>query len=196
MIKNIFIGKKVRLLAMDPEKDGKRMSIWRRDSEYARLLDSDPLRLWSANQMKDWFAKKQKSEAFEGIDFMIYPLENEEPIGFVGLDGISWHHRTSWVGIGIGDRNSWNQGYGSDALRILSRYAFDELGLYRLNLNVFSYNTRAIQAYENVGYKVEGTVRDALHRDNQRWDLVFMGLLEEDFRLQTSDLSKKLKSEV
>ena len=124
-------------------------------------------------------------EAFEEINFMIYPLESEEPIGFIELDGIAWHHRTSWVGIGIGNRDYWGQGYGSDAMRILSRYAFDELGLYRLNLNVFSNNTRAIQAYENVGFKVEGAIRDALHRDNQRWDLVFMGLLEEDFRHQT-----------
>ncbi|MBC8335853.1 MAG: GNAT family N-acetyltransferase [Anaerolineales bacterium] len=185
MIKNIFIGEKVRLLAMNPEIDGKLMSEWRRDTEYARLLDSDPVRLWSGNQMKDWFENKQKNEAFEEINFMIYPLESEEPIGFIELDGIAWHHRTSWVGIGIGNRDYWGQGYGSDAMRILSRYAFDELGLYRLNLNVFSNNTRAIQAYENVGFKVEGAIRDALHRDNQRWDLVFMGLLEEDFRHQT-----------
>ena len=89
MIKNIFVGEKVRLLAMDPEKDGKRMSVWRRDTEYVRLQDSDPLRLWSANQMKDWFEKKQKSEAFEGIDLMICPLESDQPIGFVELDGIS-----------------------------------------------------------------------------------------------------------
>jgi len=182
MHKNIFIGKKVRLVAMNPEKDGKLMSKWRRDTDYARLLDSDPIRLWSGNQMKDWFENKQKAEAFEEINFMIYPLESKEPIGFIELDGITWHHRTSWVGIGIGSRDYWGKGYGSDALRILSRYAFEELGLYRLNLNVFSYNTRAIKAYENVGYKVEGSIRDALQRDNQRWDLVFMGLLKEDFR--------------
>ena len=63
MHKNIFIGKKVRLVVMNPEKDGKLMSIWRRDSEYARLLDSDPVRLWSGNQMKDWFENKQKRKS-------------------------------------------------------------------------------------------------------------------------------------
>ena len=187
MHKNIFVGEKVCLVAMNPEKDAELLASWGRDSVYARLLDSDPPRLWSKNQMKDWAEKKQKAEAFHETDFMIYPLESDEAIGFVALDGIAWHHRSSWVGIGIGNREYWGQGYGTDALRILSRYAFEELDLYRLNLNVFSYNTRAIRTYEKVGYKIEGKMPEALHRDNQRWDLVFMGLLrdewEKDFRL-------------
>lgn len=183
MVKNILVGEKVRLVAMDPKRDAELMASWGRDSAYARLLDSDPPRLWSKNQMKDWFEKQQKSESFTGIEFMIYPLEGEEAIGFVGLDGIAWHHRTSWVGIGIGDRNYWGKGYGTEAMQILSRYAFEELGLYRLNLNVFSYNTRAIRSYEKAGYKIEGSMREALHRDGERSDLVFMGLLREDFRL-------------
>jgi len=183
MHKNIFIGKNIRLVAMESARDAEISASWGRNSAYARLLDSDPPRLWSKNQMKDWLEKKEKAESFTEIEFMICPLEAEKPIGFVGLDGIAWHHRTSWVGIGIGERDHWGKGYGTEAMQIISRYAFEELGLYRLNLNVFSSNTRAIRAYEKVGFKIEGTLREALHRDNQRWDLVFMGLLKEDFNL-------------
>lgn len=178
---DIFRGEKLRLVAMNPETDAALMNQWRRDTEYARLLDSDPVRLFNVSQNKEWIEKHQKSDSFEGIEFMIHSLIDDKPIGFVGLDGISWHNGVSWIGIGIGERDYWSKGYGTEAMHLIARYAFEELGLHRLSLNVFSYNTRAIRAYEKVGYIVEGTVREAVHRDGKRWDVIFMGLLREDW---------------
>ncbi|MCF6278012.1 MAG: GNAT family N-acetyltransferase [Anaerolineales bacterium] len=179
---DVFRGEKVRLVAMEPDRDAALMNAWRRDSEYARLLDSDPVRLYSTSQTKEWFEKQQKTEAFKGIEFMIRTLEEDQPIGFVGLDGIAWHHGNSWVGIGIGERDYWSKGCGTDAMHIIARYAFEELGLHCLTLNVFAYNQRAIRAYQKVGYKVEGTVREAVHRDGKYWDVIFMGLLRENWQ--------------
>ncbi|MBT3320815.1 MAG: GNAT family N-acetyltransferase [Anaerolineae bacterium] len=182
MTTDLFRSERLRLTALNPETDAALMNKWRRDTEYARLLDSDPVRLFNKAENKKWIEKMQKAEGFDGIEFMICPLDKDEPIGFVGLDGISWHNGVSWVGIGIGEREYWNKGYGSEAMRMIARYAFEELGLHRLSLNVFSYNERAIRSYEKVGFKIEGNVPEALHRDGKRWDVVFMGLLREDFR--------------
>jgi RimJ/RimL family protein N-acetyltransferase len=179
--RNIYRGEKVRLTAVDPQKDVPLFATWQRDSEYARMLDSDAVRMWSPTQNKEWIEKQQKQEGFESLEFIIRALEDDKPIGFVGLDGISWHNGNSWVGIGIGDREYWDKGCGTDAMRILARYAFEVLRLHRLNLNVFSYNTRAIHVYEKIGFQVEGRVREAIHREGQRWDMIFMGLLREDF---------------
>ena len=66
-------------------------------------------------------------------------------------------------------------------MRIIVRYAFEELGLHRLTLNVFGYNTRAIHVYEKVGFKIEGHVPEAVHREGKRWDVVYMGLLRKDW---------------
>ena len=187
MRKDIYRGEKVRLVAMEPEKDAELMAAWRRDSEYFRLLDSDPVRLWSVGQTKEWLEKQQKGDAFEGIEFMIRTVEEDKPIGFVGLDGISWHNGNSWVGIGIGEREYWGKGCGTDAMQIIARYAFEELGLHRLTLNVFAYNTRAIRVYEKVGYKVEGRVPEAVHREGKRWDIIFMGLLRDEWRKERAE---------
>ncbi len=180
---NLYIGEKIRLAARDPKEDAARMVTWQSDTEFSRLMDSDPVRLFNASQNTTWIEKQQKGDAFTGIEFTIYTLEEGKPIGFVGLDGISWHNRTSWVGIGIGERDYWGKGYGTEAMNMIARYAFEELGLYRINLNVFAYNKRAIKSYEKVGYKVEGKTREAVHRDGKRWDVIFMGLLAKDFRL-------------
>jgi RimJ/RimL family protein N-acetyltransferase len=178
---DIYRGELVRLTAVDPQKDAPLFAAWQRDSEYARLLDSDAARMWSAGQIKEWLENQQKQDGFASIEFMIRTLEDDKAIGFVGLDGISWHNGNSWLGIGIGDRAYWDKGCGSDAMRILARYAFGELGLHRLNLNVFSYNTRAVHVYEKIGFQVEGRIREAIHREGQRWDMIFMGLLREEF---------------
>lgn len=180
--RDLYRGDKVRLVAMEPEKDAALFASWQKDSTYGRLLDSDPVRMWSAGQTREWLEKQQKKERFDGVEFMIRTLDGDKAIGFVGLDGISWHNGNSWVGIGIGERDYWSQGYGSDAMRIIARYAFEELGLHRLTLNVFAYNTRAIRAYEKIGFKVEGLVREALHREGKRWDMIFMGLLREEWK--------------
>lgn len=187
MIDNIYQGEKVRLVAVEPQKDAELFAAWQRDTEYARLLDSEPVRMWSAGQNREWLEKQQKADAFKDIEFMIRTLDNDQTIGFIGLGGISWHNGNGWVGIGIGQRDYWNQGYGTDAMRILARYAFEELGLHRLTLVVFGYNTRAMRVYTKLGYQVEGRIPEALHRDSRRWDIIFMGLLREEWQaLQTS----------
>ena len=178
---DIYRGELVRLTAVEPQKDAPLFAGWQRDSEYARMLDSDPVHLWSSGQNQEWLEKQQKEDGFEGIQFMIRTLDDDKPIGFIDLGGISWHNGSGWVGIGIGERAYWDKGYGTDAMRIMARYAFEELGLNRLNLNVFSYNTRAIHVYEKIGYQVEGRIPEVLHREGQRWDLIFMGLLREEF---------------
>ena len=67
-------------------------------------------------------------------------------------------------------------------MQVLLRYAFDELNLYRVTLNTFEYNPRAIRSYEKAGFKVEGRVRKYLNREGRRWDVIFMGILAEEWR--------------
>ena len=182
MTTNLFTGQLVRLAALDAETSAERFTHWDRDTEYMRLLDSDPRQLLTAKQIKAEIEKEQAAE--REIAFAIRTLADDSLIGFVDLDGIQWMYGDSFVGIGIGDRAYWGRGYGTDAMRVLLRYAFAELNLHRVSLNVFSYNQRAIRAYEKAGFVVEGCQRQALRRDGQYHDLIFMGVLREDWRGQ------------
>ena len=60
-------------------------------------------------------------------------------------------------------------------------HAFENLELHRVGLSVFSYNTRAIRAYEKVGFRHEGRLRDAIQRDGRYWDEIQMGILREEW---------------
>jgi len=67
---------------------------------------------------------------------------------------------------------------------VLIGYGFRELGLYRITLSVFSYNTRAIRSYEKVGFVREQVQRAALFRDGERYDMYIMGLLRPEWEAQ------------
>lgn len=180
--KTLFRGELVYLVAPDPAGDAAKFAKWMSDSEFVRLLDTDPARLLSVGKHKEWLEKdlleEQKNDE---LFFLIRTLVEERTIGFVGLDGIRWVHGDAWVGIGLGEREYWGKGYGTDAMQILQRYAFDELNLHRLSLNVFDYNQRAIRSYEKAGFIVEGRSRQYLNREGQRFDMIFMGILREEW---------------
>ena len=171
-------GKRVRLLAFDLEKDTEAMARWDRETEYMRLLDTGP-HFPTAPASNRAFMEKEIGEKM--LLLAIRPLDEDRTIGFLDLAGFDWHARSAWVGIGIGEPEFRGKGYGSDAMNVLARYAFQQLNLNRINLTVFGYNPRAIRSYEKVGFVHEGSERQWLNREGQRWDMLYMGLLREDW---------------
>jgi RimJ/RimL family protein N-acetyltransferase len=185
MYKNIFQGELVRLTAEEPEVSAKAVSRWNRDTEYTRLLDTEQAQLWSVMKMKKWHEKDLEESRSNEFFFYIRTLEGDRLIGFIGLADIRWNNGDAWVGIGIGERSEWGKGYGTDAMRVLLRYAFTELNLHRVSLGVFDYNPRAIRSYEKAGFRHEGREREQLHRDGSRADGLYMGILKEEWEAGT-----------
>ena len=183
---DLFCGELVRLVMEDPKTIGKAFSHWDRDSEYWRLLAAVPPQPYSSKKIQEWIEKDFEKSSPNFFFFMIHTLEGDRLIGHIGLDGVLWSHGDSFVGIGIGERDCWDKGYGTDAMRIMLRYAFTELNLQRVSLNVFQYNPRAIRSYEKAGFSFEGRERGVLHRDGQHYDLIYMGILREEWQVQFS----------
>ncbi len=181
--KPLFQGEQVCLIAPDPDQDAGLFARWMRDSEFVRLMDTDPARLLSIDKHKEWLEKDLVEEGkSDQLYFMIRTLKDKSTIGLIGLNGIRWVHGDAWVGIGLGERDCWGKGYGTDAMRILQRYAFEELNLHRLSITVFDYNQRAIRSYEKAGFSVEGRARKYLNREGQRYDMIFMGILRDEWQ--------------
>jgi RimJ/RimL family protein N-acetyltransferase len=145
------------------------------------MLDSSPSPLWSAKKATAWFEKDLERDLTQGFDFGIRTLVDGRLIGFVALFGLRWSHGDTLVGIGIGEPEDWGKGYGTDAMRVLLRYAFTELGLHRVSLGVFEYNPRAIRSYQKAGFQIEGRERQLLLREGRRWDALMMGILREEW---------------
>jgi len=107
--------------------------------------------------------------------------EGRKLIGSLSLDTIDWRNRCAELGIMIGDKSYWNQGYGSEAVRLLVQHGFKTLNLNRIFLHVFETNPRAIRAYEKAGFVLEGRERQAEFKDGKYIDVLRMSLLKDDF---------------
>jgi RimJ/RimL family protein N-acetyltransferase len=177
----LLTGQLVHLTAEDAQVGAEAFSKWGRDSEYSRLLDNDPAHVASIWATRKWIERTAEELLPNETFFMVQTLENNILIGFVGLFGIEWSHGDAWVGIGIGDRQYWGKGYGTDAMRVILRYAFTEMNLQRITLGVFEYNQRAIRSYQKAGFSIEGRLRQYIHREGRYWDEIIMGILREDW---------------
>jgi RimJ/RimL family protein N-acetyltransferase len=176
--RDLFRGTLVRIVA-PAEEDAVILSRWSEDSDYLRSLDTDYARPLSTQEVARRLDPEQSDSS--RLEFHVRTLDKDRLIGFVALHSIEWNNGSAKLAIGIGEPNYRGKGYGTDALRLLLRYAFDELNLYRVGLEVISNNVRAIRTYEQLGFQQEGAMRGGVLRDGHRHDILLMGILRDEW---------------
>ncbi|MBM3123513.1 MAG: GNAT family N-acetyltransferase [Chloroflexi bacterium] len=179
-MKDIYRGTLVRLSAISSDDLAKAFVQWDRDSEMRRLADSDPAQLWSENKLKEFFDKDFEKDPPRAYRFAIRTLAEDRLIGTTGLVP-NLPHGDAWFFIVLGDRESWNKGYGTDAAQLVLQYGFVELNLRRITLGLHSYNDRAFRSYEKAGFRMEGRMRGEGLRGGVRFDGLYMGILREEW---------------
>jgi len=179
----LFESEKIRLAPIDHEKDAEVESIWTFDAEYLRLLSLEPARALCPAQIKKKYEKieKEAEESKSLFYFTIRTRPEDRLIGFARLYGVEWANGVASIQLGIGDHQDHRRGYGLDVLRLLLRYAFAELNLYRLAAIIPAYNQPALGLFEKAGFVEEVRRRQAVNRDGQRWDLIHLGILRPEW---------------
>lgn len=178
-------GEKIRLGAIN-EEDIAVFADWYNDSEFLRFFDKVPVYPKSRLELLEWI--KESGSSNRSYSFGVRTIEEDEMIGYVELSSIQWWNGVANLGIGIGNKKYRGNGYGREALTLLLDFAFEELNLHRIQLNVFSYNKPAIGLYERLGFKREGVYREFIHRDGHRWDMYLYGILEEEWRNRQNNI--------
>ena len=180
-MRDLFRGELVRITAEEPETYAKSEIHWHRDSEFVRLADSNPVQLSSEKKIKEWAEKRfEKGLQPDRYSFTVRTLAEDKLIGFFGL-GINLIHKEAWVGIGIGEREFWSKGYGTDMMKLCLQYVFTELCVERVSLGLHEYNPRALRSYEKCGFRLEGRTRKDILREGRRTDTLWMGILREEW---------------
>ncbi|HID40454.1 MAG TPA: N-acetyltransferase [Calditrichaeota bacterium] len=129
--------------------------------------------------------KKEKIESMVNdqhtVLFTICSKEPDKPIGNTAFVRIDWIGRMGTFYIAIAEKENWSKGYGSEATRMMVNYAFDTLNLNRIQLHVSKENQPALNTYRKIGFKEEGTLRQAMYFDGRYIDFYLMAILKEDF---------------
>ena len=103
-------------------------------------------------------------------------------IGMANLVDINWKDRNGFHGMLLGDKDMRGKGYGVDTIMAINRFAFEELGLMRMNGSMISYNEASIGVYtKKCGWEIEGIKKNHYFRKNQWWDEVVVGITREDY---------------
>ena len=182
----LFEGEQIRFGPIDYEKDPEIESKWTHDAEFMRLYEIAPARPLSAAMVKKQYEKleKQVEEDKNLYYFAIRAREDDRLIGKAAIQWIEWTNGNGWLRLGIGAAGDRRKGYGAQALRMLLRFTFGELNLYRVSAAVPEYNEAAIALLKKAGCAEEVRRRKALERDGRRWDLLVFGLLNDQWQNQ------------
>ncbi len=169
-------GEKVRLVPPDKTLHLENVMRWFNDPEVVQYL---VLNYGVTRGMEEeWFDRVQKRDT----TFVWAILDDGgRHIGFTEVDSINWRRRSASTGTLIGERTAWRKGYGTDAMRVRTRFAFEILGLHRLASGVRVDNIASQRALEKIGYQREGLARRAQYWGGQWYDVVLYGILDEDY---------------
>jgi RimJ/RimL family protein N-acetyltransferase len=113
-------------------------------------------------------------------------------IGSIGLHRINWVDRTATTGTLIGEKKYRGKGYGTEAKMLLLDYAFNRLGLVKINSSVLAFNKRSLAYALKCGYQKEGVRRSEVFRFGKRWDKIMLGVTRRDWLPLWTKFQKKL----
>jgi RimJ/RimL family protein N-acetyltransferase len=180
----MIAGEHVILRAFERD-DAERCYRWMNDPNIVRTLKSRyPIAF--QNEI-EWLERAMKVSVSDSErHFAIERKEDRAHIGNASIHDIDWVSRTAAFGLFVGEPSAWNRGFGTDAIRTLVRFAFEEMNLRKLNIDVFDYNDRAKHVLEAQGFVQEGRLRQQFYREGAYHDIVILSTFRDGAPQETS----------
>jgi RimJ/RimL family protein N-acetyltransferase len=170
-------GNKVTLRAIEPE-DLTLLHQWANDPEIQSGLGGWHFPTSIVDQQK-WFSELSASSLNQR-----FSIESEDLglIGTANLINIDWKNKNAFHGMLLGKKDIRGKGYGLDTVMAIMRFAFEEMGLERLDGSMIAYNDASVKLYiGKCGWKEEGRQRNWYFRKGRFWDKIMVGITKDDY---------------
>lgn len=179
----LYEGDLVRLTPVDHDRDAGLVSQWTHNGEFMRMMYLEPVRPRTIEQVRKDFEKidKDMAERKNLFHFAVRDRSDGHLAGVARLQWVEWRNAVAWVSLGIAETGDRRRGLGWDTLQVLMRFAFRELNLHRLGIQLPEYNVAALRFFEKAGFSREVRRRRAVDRGGRRWDLITLGLLRPEW---------------
>lgn len=171
----MYQGTRVQLKPLEKKHLSKCVE-WLNDPEITENLSfSEPI---SMEDEERWYEQLLMDKSSR-----VYIIETVEGdyIGNLGLHEIDLHNRKTEMGLFIGDKKLWGKGYGTEAVLLGLRLAFEGLNLNKVFLRTFMNNKRAQKCYEKAGFTKEGILRQDIFKNGKYIDCVVYSVLAEEY---------------
>ena len=138
---------------------------------------------YAEEMAEEWINTHQGGfDSGEDVTFAITRKSDAQLIGAIGLS-INKANQLAEMGYWLGVPY-WNQGYCTEAARVLIRYAFETLDLNRVQARHMTKNPASGRVMQKAGMTYEGTLRRSLFRWDQFEDAAIYSILREEYASQ------------
>jgi len=160
----------LRQLTTDDVSD--RYCEWLNDPEVNRYLET---RFEAQTHDRVLAYVAEQSASSTALLLGIMRKADDRHLGNLRIGAIDRHHQTATVALVIGEKAAWGRGYGTEAIRLATRYAIDALGLRKLNARCYATNVGSIRAFERAGWVHEGRQASQFISEGAVIDGVWLG---------------------
>ena len=161
------------------DEEIEKFTEWMNDFQVTDYINKSE-QIMTAIGEKEWLENTARKN--ENKNFNIIDLNSNKLIGTIGLEKFNWTSRNAALGIFIGDKNYRNNGYGTEAIKLLLEFGFKYLNLHSIRLSLLSVNERAHKCYLKCGFKDAGKSREEIFLNGKYYDKLHMDILENEFK--------------
>lgn len=165
----VIDGNNIDLRILTEEHATEKYANWLNDKEVNKYLET---RSVTIHELVKYIAEKNASD--EALLLGIFWKEGDVHIGNLKLEPIDYQKKKATLGIVIGEKEYWGKGVATEAINLITNYAFTILKLNEVALGVISENKSAIHVYEKCGYEIVRTEPNAINHDGEHFDRVVM----------------------
>lgn len=116
------------------------------------------------------------------VKFEIWHKADQKPIGDVALSGIEYHDRNAEYGVIIGEKEYWGQGYATDAIKLILKYAFEEVNLHKVFAGISAWNIGSAKTAVKAGMHLEATRKEDWYIDGEYVDTNIYAIFKRDWK--------------
>lgn len=187
-----LIGKRVSLNGLKP-------SALKENGGYYRWLDDLSLDLYSE---RSYFPNSpQRMEGYYALSVQkklvllgIFDTARNTHVGNITLQELDWINRRAFMGYLIGEREFAGRGYATESCLMMLYYGFNKLNFDKIWTTVSAEHAASLKVAEKAGFKVEGRLRAHQMRNGQRYDLLMVGALRQEWMVDRGDVARDVFS--
>lgn len=157
---------------------------WRKDSDLWSNLLGEHYFVSEALE-KQWIEEKILRQKSNEIVLAICLKDDDKYIGNIYLSNIDWIKRSAKFQIIIGDKSSRAKGIGSESLRMILKYAFEQRNMHRIYSYILDDNEASKKMHKKCGFSYEGKLRENVYKDGKYKDTVIMSILDYEYKLES-----------
>lgn len=174
-----YKSKKIQLRPLQLS-DMERSILWRNDPDIRDMTLSYRFPVTQVME-ENWYRKSMAGEDHTKVFFAIENNDDGKHIGFTHLYNIDFISSNAYFGIVIGDKSEHGKGKSKEAIHLILQFAFKQLNLHKINLEVASFNKKAIAVYRSFGFATEGILKEQIFMDGLYYDRISMAIFRDDY---------------